>query len=165
MSVIFISGCNIVANATLYQMYQFYSKYHNIFYRLEYSMFLSQLNSLSVFTVCLSAALFSDCACWTVQSLFFGFLAVSLSHSHCIQQILESVNHCHLNGIVHRDLKVSMTGSNLFEQTINCWFPLWTPPLLTPDPSKHSYTLRNVCCGGLRGKNTNNDLRDRNLCM
>ncbi|KAM9717883.1 calcium/calmodulin-dependent protein kinase type II delta 1 chain isoform 17-T17 [Menidia menidia] len=26
--------------------------------------------------------------------------------SHCIQQILESVNHCHLNGIVHRDLKV-----------------------------------------------------------
>ena len=26
--------------------------------------------------------------------------------SHCIQQILESVNHCHMNGIVHRDLKV-----------------------------------------------------------
>ncbi|KAF0297763.1 Calcium/calmodulin-dependent protein kinase type II subunit delta [Amphibalanus amphitrite] len=26
--------------------------------------------------------------------------------SHCIQQILESVNHCHLNSIVHRDLKV-----------------------------------------------------------
>ncbi|XP_058250499.1 calcium/calmodulin-dependent protein kinase type II delta 1 chain isoform X2 [Hemibagrus wyckioides] len=25
--------------------------------------------------------------------------------SHCIQQILESVNHCHLSGIVHRDLK------------------------------------------------------------
>jgi len=25
--------------------------------------------------------------------------------SHCIQQILESVNHCHLNSIVHRDLK------------------------------------------------------------
>ncbi|XP_047194687.1 calcium/calmodulin-dependent protein kinase type II delta 1 chain isoform X21 [Hippoglossus stenolepis] len=25
--------------------------------------------------------------------------------SHCIQQILESVNHCHVNGIVHRDLK------------------------------------------------------------
>lgn len=29
-------------------------------------------------------------------------------HSHCIQQILESVSHCHLNGIVHRDLKVSV---------------------------------------------------------
>uniref|UniRef100_A0A8C2X210 calcium/calmodulin-dependent protein kinase n=1 Tax=Cyclopterus lumpus TaxID=8103 RepID=A0A8C2X210_CYCLU len=26
-------------------------------------------------------------------------------HGHCIQQILESVNHCHVNGIVHRDLK------------------------------------------------------------
>lgn len=25
--------------------------------------------------------------------------------SHCIQQILESVNHCHTGGIVHRDLK------------------------------------------------------------
>ena len=25
--------------------------------------------------------------------------------SHCIQQILESVHHCHSNGIIHRDIK------------------------------------------------------------
>ncbi|XP_052315330.1 calcium/calmodulin-dependent protein kinase type II delta 1 chain-like isoform X1 [Oncorhynchus keta] len=30
---------------------------------------------------------------------------VSLLHSQCIQQILESVNHCHQSGIVHRDMK------------------------------------------------------------
>ena len=33
--------------------------------------------------------------------------------SHCIQQILESVNHCHMNGIVHRDLKVGIVHRDL----------------------------------------------------
>ncbi|MCJ8731709.1 hypothetical protein PDJAM_G00202590 [Pangasius djambal] len=34
--------------------------------------------------------------------------------SHCIQQILESVNHCHLSGIVHRDLK------QILEAVLHC---------------------------------------------
>src|SRR5882724_2113357 len=33
--------------------------------------------------------------------------------SHCIQQILESVNHCHMNNVVHRDLKVRNNTLNL----------------------------------------------------
>lgn len=32
---------------------------------------------------------------------------VSVSFSHCINQILESVSHIHQHDIVHRDLKVS----------------------------------------------------------
>ena len=28
------------------------------------------------------------------------------SHSHCIQQIFEAVQHCHHMGIIHRDIKV-----------------------------------------------------------
>ncbi|XP_028284755.1 calcium/calmodulin-dependent protein kinase type II delta chain-like isoform X1 [Parambassis ranga] len=54
---------------------------------------------------CLSVPLFPDIY---MLSLFLSFLllaGLSLLHSHCIQQILESVNHCHINGIVHRDLK------------------------------------------------------------
>lgn len=41
------------------------------------------------------------------SSPFSFWPGLLLLHSHCIQQILESVNHCHINGIVHRDLKVS----------------------------------------------------------
>lgn len=91
--------------------------YYNIFYRLEHSI----CSCLS--WICFLFALFSvfaSCVYFlTVLAELFNLsslassLCLSLSHSHCIQQILESVNHCHLNGIVHRDLKVSMTGSNL----------------------------------------------------
>lgn len=36
--------------------------------------------------------------------------------SQCIQQILESVHHCHTNGIVHRDLKVKSACVGFFEK-------------------------------------------------
>ena len=44
-----------------------------------------------------------------LSNFFIHVNAFDFSHSHCIQQILESVQHCHQNEVVHRDLKVWCT--------------------------------------------------------
>ena len=61
-------------------------------------LILSSFSSLSLYYRVTGGELFED----IVAREFYS----EADASHCIQQILESVNHCHTNGVVHRDLKV-----------------------------------------------------------
>lgn len=89
---------------------------NEITYKMSTQRSLLCTNNMRLFPLCLISPFFSF-----PLPFFLDFLShllfvppqscrhSLLSCSHCIQQILESVHHCHVNGIVHRDLKVCMT--------------------------------------------------------
>ena len=64
----------------------------------------------------------------SVWHIFLSVCPLFSLRSHCISQILESVNHIHQHDIVHRDLKVS-----------GCPLP-WQPCTYT-----HTYTHTHLC--------------------
>lgn len=77
--------------------------------------------------------------------------------SHCIQQIVESVNHCHTNGIVHRDLKVSK-GQRLKDSAvlhlvshIHCLISATPPQYHTPSTSHPRTSPQRGVVGRLAG--------------
>ena len=48
----------------------------------------------------------------------------TFAFSHCIQQVLEAVRHCHESNIVHRDVKVRNIDGSLFATRMPLSFSL-----------------------------------------
>lgn len=69
--------------------------------------------------------LFPDIYLFPSSSPFFFWPGLSFLHSHCIQQILESVNRCHINGIVHRDWRLVSDDSKRKKQNKTSLSSLW----------------------------------------